>query len=149
MSTILGPINITNPNVSAVTPNQGLIDLSDKLQGKLLTLEQFEDKVAKDTKAHFESFEKRINTPNNTVVKLNNEIIASFSESGYQTFFNNSDSRLVPPGSSKARVLDALDNKYGNALSIIHYPPGEGPTGAGISEEKYGHRPQKPISIQV
>ena len=149
MSTILGPINITNPNVSAVTPNQGLTDLSDKLHGKSLTLEQFEDKVAKDTKAHFENFEKQINTPNNTVVKLNDEIIATFSESGYQTFFNNSDSRLVPPSSNAPRILDALGNKYGNALSIIHYPPGEGPTDADISEEKYGHRPQKPINIQV
>lgn len=141
---IMGPIAIGNPNVRLVTPPEGPIDLSDKLHTPFPILEM-NDKP----QVSLELWEKQINTPQNTVVKLHGEIVATFGENGFQTFFKNSDGRLVQPGSSQYEVIAALKSRYGAALDISTFPAGIGPTEADIFEQKHGYRPQPPINIRA
>lgn len=141
---IMGPIAISNPNVRLVTPPEGPIDLSDKLQAPFPILE-----LNNNPQVSPELWEKQINTPQSTVVKLQGEIIATFGDNGFQTFFKNSDGRLVQPGSSQYEVIAALKSRYGAALDISTFPAGKGPTEADIFEQKHGYRPQPPINTRA
>lgn len=141
---ITGPIAINNPNVRLVTPPEGPIDLSDKLPTSLSL-----PKLNEIPQVSRELWEKQINTPQNTVVELQGEIIATFGDNGFQTFFKGSDGRLVQPGSSQYEVIAALKSKYGAALDISTFPAGKGPTEADIFEQKHGYRPQPPINTRA
>ncbi|RRC97703.1 hypothetical protein EHS89_16105 [Amphritea balenae] len=141
---ITGPIPISNPNVRLVTPPEGPIELTDNLQA-LLNVPKLNEKP----QMSLGLWEKQINTPQSTVVKLQGEIVATFGENGFQTFFKNSDGRLVQPGSSQYEVVAALKSKYGAALDINTFPSGTGPTEADIFEQMHGYRPQPPINIRV
>jgi hypothetical protein len=142
--TIPGPIAISNPSVRLVTPSQGPTDFSDKLQPPLKIAE-----LNQNQKVSREQWEKQINTSQNTVIELKGEIIATFGDNGFQTFFKNSDGRLVEPGSSQSEVLTALKNKYGAALNINTFLTGKGPAEADIFEQKHGYRPQPPINTRA
>jgi len=78
---ITRPIAINNPNVRLVTPPEEPIELSNKLQALFPISE-----LKQNPLVSLELWEKQINTPQNTVVKLQGEIVATFGDNGFQTF---------------------------------------------------------------
>lgn len=101
--------------------------------------------IKEEAKLHLEKQEA---ATQNTVIRKGDEVIATFGDNGYKLFFNGSDGGFVKSGEeSIEQIIEAMQKKYNNQLTVERYDLGEGPSSKSILDEKYSNLPKSQLHL--
>ncbi|MBQ4859455.1 hypothetical protein [Pseudoalteromonas sp. MMG007] len=92
-------------------------------------------------KDHQQQAKAQNQVPQHTVLEVKGKVIATFGDNDWRFYPSNSDGGDA--SITDTEVINSLKLKYGEALKVITYQHGQGPTMGEILERVYGVTPNR------